>query len=57
MSEQLYKKILLPTDGSKYSDISEKHALSIAATNNSEINTQTYLKSMHYQLQLQIILK
>ena len=37
MSEQLYKKILLPTDGSKYSDISEKHALSIAATNNSEI--------------------
>nr|WP_295605007.1 hypothetical protein [uncultured Methanobrevibacter sp.] len=28
MSEQLYKKILLPTDGSKYSDISEKHALS-----------------------------
>ena len=30
MSEQLYKKILLPTDGSKYSDISEKHALSIA---------------------------
>ena len=37
MSEQLYKKILLPTDGSKYSDISEKHALSIAATNNAEI--------------------
>ena len=37
MSEQLYKKILLPTDGSKYSDISEKHALSIAAANNAEI--------------------
>ena len=37
MSEQLYKKILLPTDGSKYSDISEKHALAIAAANNAEI--------------------
>ena len=36
MSEQLYKKILLPTDGAKYLDISEKHALSIAATNNCE---------------------
>ena len=37
MSEQLYKKILLPTDGSKYSDISEKHALAIAAANDAEI--------------------
>ena len=37
MSEQLYKKILLPTDGSKYSDKSEKHALAIAASNNAEI--------------------
>ncbi len=37
MSEQLYKKILLPTDGSKYSDESEKHALAIAAANNAEI--------------------
>ena len=37
MSEQLYKKILLPTDGSKYSEKSEKHALAIAANNNAEI--------------------
>ena len=37
MVEQLYKKILLPTDGSKYSDKSEKHALAIAASNNAEI--------------------
>ncbi|MBQ6813567.1 MAG: universal stress protein [Methanobrevibacter sp.] len=37
MAEQLYKKILLPTDGSKYSDKSEKHALAIAAANNAEI--------------------
>ena len=37
MSEQLYKKILLPIDGSKYSDKSEKHALAIAASNNAEI--------------------
>ena len=44
MSEQLYKKILLPTDGSKYSDISEKHALSIAATNNSEIIALSRMK-------------
>ncbi|MBO7443996.1 MAG: universal stress protein [Methanobrevibacter sp.] len=33
----MYKKILLPTDGSKYSDISEKHALAIASANNAEI--------------------
>ncbi len=37
MSEQLYKRILLPTDGSKYSDKSEKHALALAAANNAEI--------------------
>ena len=37
MSEQLYKKILLPIDGSKYSDKSKKHALAIAASNNAEI--------------------
>jgi len=37
MSEQLYRKILLPTDGSKYSDKSEKHALALAAANNAEI--------------------
>ncbi|WP_407463384.1 universal stress protein [Methanobrevibacter sp.] len=37
MAEQLYKKILLPTDGSKYADKSEKHALSIAAAYNAEI--------------------
>ncbi|AMK14863.1 universal stress protein [Methanobrevibacter olleyae] len=37
MVEQLYKKILLPTDGSKYSDQSEKHALAIADVNDAEI--------------------
>ena len=37
MSEQLYKRILLPTDGSKYSEKSEKHALALAASNNAEI--------------------
>ena len=37
MAEQLYKKILLPTDGSKYADRSEKHALAIASTSGAEI--------------------
>ena len=37
MAEQLYKKILLPTDGSKYADKSEKHALAIAAASGAEI--------------------
>ena len=37
MTEQLYKKILLPTDGSRYADKSEKHALSIAASYGAEI--------------------
>lgn len=37
MTEQLYKKILLPTDGSKYAVKSEKHALSIAAAYGAEI--------------------
>ena len=37
MAEQLYKKILLPTDGSRYADKSEKHALSLAAAYGAEI--------------------
>ena len=37
MGQQLYKKILLPTDGSRFSDKSEMHALAIAAANNAEI--------------------
>lgn len=37
MSEQLYKKILLPTDGSKYSENSEKHALFLAEQSGAEI--------------------
>ncbi len=37
MAEQLYKKILLPTDGSRYADKSVKHALAIAAASDAEI--------------------
>ena len=37
MTDQLYKKILLPTDGSKLSDKSEEHALLIAKVTGAEI--------------------
>ena len=37
MTDQLYKKILLPTDGSKLSDKSEEHALLIAKATGAEI--------------------
>jgi len=37
MEEKLYKKILLPTDGSKFSEKSEKHALLIAEASGAEI--------------------
>lgn len=37
MAEQLYKRILLPTDGSRYADKSEKHALALADAFGAEI--------------------
>ncbi|MCQ2977112.1 MAG: universal stress protein [archaeon] len=37
MVEKLYNKILIPTDGSKYSEKALLHALSIAQVSNAEI--------------------
>jgi len=44
----LYKKILLPTDGSEYAEKAEKHALFIAEASGAEILALSVVENSHF---------